>query len=200
MARRKPKTDRNLERNRDYSEERADRYEDDREISQDRVLNDDERLDMFRMGMFQAALPDLPEIDGYHVCWLTTTNPRDSIQSRARLGYEPIRPHELQGWEATTLKTGDYAGCIGINEMVAYKLPLHLYEAYMREAHHVQPLMEEQAIRDARQAAEEEASSVAKNPVSFELEEGMDDLGEAPEAPSFEDTLTDTGRHVPGGR
>lgn len=178
------------------SDDRRDRGEDDRNISEDRVLNDDERLDEFRQTMFQSALPDLPPIEGYHVCWLTTENPRDPIHGRMRLGYEPIKDLDIPGWEHTSLKTGEFQGCIGVNEMVAFKLPLHLYEAYMKEAHHNAPLEEEGKLNRAREDAEAAASAMARAPVSFELEEGQEELGVAPEPPKFEDTGKDRTRRV----
>jgi hypothetical protein len=179
------------------SESKRDRGMDDRKITEDRVLNDDERLDEFRQTMFQSALPDLPPIEGYHVCWLTTENPRDPIHGRMRLGYEPIKDTDVPGFESTSIKTGEWAGCIGINEMVAFKLPIHLYEAYMKEAHHNQPLEEEQKLNRAREDAEAAASAMARAPISFELEEGMDELGDAPDPPAFEETGTDRSRHTP---
>lgn len=173
------------------SDSKRDRASDDREITGDRVMSDEERLDEFRQTFFQSALPDLPAIEGYHVCWLTTENPRDPIHARMRMGYEPIKVTDIPGWEHASLKTGEWAGCIGINEMLAFKVPLRLYEAYMREAHHTQPAMEEEKLNDARRLAEEGASQVARAPVSFELEEGQADIGtHVPEPPSFEETLT----------
>ncbi|HET8730778.1 MAG TPA: hypothetical protein VFM34_06680, partial [Moraxellaceae bacterium] len=50
-----------------------------RDVTERRELSEDDRLEMFRQQLFNDALPDLPEIPGYHLCWLTTTNPRDSI-------------------------------------------------------------------------------------------------------------------------
>lgn len=176
---------------------RKSRDAEDRRITENRELTDSERVDEFRKTFFQSALPDLPPIEGYHVCWLTTENPRDPIHGRVRLGYEPIKVADMPGWEHASLKTGEWAGMIGINEMVAFKLPLHLYEAYMREAHHEQPLLEEEALNEARRRAEEEASQMARAPISFELEEGQAGLGIAPEPPSFEKTLTDRSRRTP---
>lgn len=120
----------------------------DRTATQNRAISDTDRLDMFRQSLFQSALPDLPEIPGYHVCWLTTTNPRDSIHSRRSLGYEPVLPEEVPGWDYASLKTGEYAGMIGVNEMVAFKLPMRLYEMYMNEAHHERPNAEEGKLAD----------------------------------------------------
>jgi len=174
--------------------DKRDRHEDDRDVTHSKVLTDQERLDEFRMTSFQSALPDLPGIQGYHVCWLTTENPRDPIHARMRLGYEPIKENDIPGWSHSSLKTGEWVGCIGINEMVAFKLPLHLYEAYMKEAHHTQPLEQEGMLNRAREDAEAAASAMARAPVSFELEEGQEELGVAPEPPSFESTLTNRER------
>ena len=63
---------------------RVSRGMEDRPVTENRVVSDQDRLDMFRMSLHQSALPDLPEIPGYHVCWLTTANPRDSSLPRLR--------------------------------------------------------------------------------------------------------------------
>lgn len=127
---------------------RTERVMEDRSITEKRELSDDERVEMFRQQFFQSALPDLPKLPGWHMCWLTTANPRDSIQSRTRLGYEPVKPEDVPGWEHATLKTGEYAGFIGVNEMLAFKLPISLYERYMKEAHHDAPNREEDKLED----------------------------------------------------
>lgn len=153
-----------------------------------RVMTDDERLDEFRKSFFQSVLPNLPPIDGYHVCWLTTTNPRDSIPGRVRLGYEPVKVEDIPGWEHTSLKTGEYAGCIGVNEMIAFKLPMHLYEAYMREAHHTQPLFEEQKLTSVLETIQEEAAMAAKSGsrgIKLSMEEGTAELGQDLDPGSF---------------
>lgn len=177
-----------VKRVRGRSESRADRANGDRPISQSRELTDAERVDMLRRSFFQSALPDLPEIDGYHVCWLTTQNPRDPIHGRIRLGYELIQAHEIPGFESMGLKTGDYAGAIGVNEMVAAKLPNHLYEAFMREVHFDQPLREEEAIYANAMAVSEEAAQAAKRGGRMKapiIEAGTQELGQAREPPSF---------------
>ena len=76
-------------------EGRGNRAAYDRAATEDREISDDARVEMFRQQFFQAALPDLPKIPGYHTCWLTTTNPRDAIQTRIRFGYEPIKPEDV---------------------------------------------------------------------------------------------------------
>jgi hypothetical protein len=123
--------------------------------------------------MFNDALPDLPNIPGFHVCWLTTTNPRDSIHRRMQLGYEPIKAHEVPGMEFSTMKTGDWVGCIGVNEMVAFKLPMSLYQMYMAENHLHAPRREEEGLTaraDAlNQQAEREGGQIVED-------EGFSDL------------------------
>ena len=122
-------------------EDRESRAMQDRAISENREMTDDERIEMFRMQHFQHVLPDLPKLSGYHTCWLSTSNQADSIAHRMRLGYQPISREDVPGWNFDTmsLKTGEYAGLIGINEMVAFKISDKLYQAFMREAHHDGP-------------------------------------------------------------
>lgn len=125
---------------------RTDRGLDDRRVSENREVSDAERLEMFRMQMYQSALPDLPNIPGYHVCWLTTENSKDPIFRRQQMGYEPVMGSDVPGLEYATIKTGEYAGMIGVNEMLAFKLPEHLYQMYMREAHYDAPMAEQEKI------------------------------------------------------
>lgn len=131
-----------------------------RTVTENREVSDDERVAMFRQSFFQSALPDLPKIPGWHTCWLTTTNPRDSIQARMRLGYEPVKPGDIPGWEYVTVKTGEYAGFIGVNEMLAFKLPMSLYQRFMNEAHHDAPLREEERLQDTLDQIKQQAEAV----------------------------------------
>lgn len=172
--------------NSDQSGARVDRHMQDRNVTQNRALSDDERVEEFRQQYFQSALPDIPKINGYHVCWLTTENPRDPIHARIRLGYEPIRAKDIAGWDHASLKTGEWEGCIGVNEMIAFKLPLELYESYMYINHHEQPLSEEEKLSSQIRAMEAEMNAAAKRGVvSLELEDGTAALGVAPEPPAF---------------
>lgn len=165
------------------AENRDSRAMTDRPVIENRAITDDERVEMFRQQFFQSALPDLPKLPGWHTCWLTTTNPRDAIQTRIRLGYEPIKPEDVPGWEYATLKTGDWVGFIGVNEMLAFKLPMSLYEKYMQEAHHDAPMREEDKLAETaeymQQQAQRSGTSVVfgdgnseigqKRPARFEL-------------------------------
>lgn len=144
------------ERTTKSAENRANRTEP-TERAASREMTEAERIEMFRQTLFQSILPDLPKIPGYHVCWLTTTNPRDPIQARLRLGYEPVKIEDCPGWDVATIKTGEYAGFVGVNEMLAFKLPETLYNAYMKEAHHDAPLREEQKLRDTALSIQRQA-------------------------------------------
>jgi hypothetical protein len=128
-----------------------------REVTEDRGVTEDDRLEMFRNQLFNDALPDLPNIPGFHVCWLTTTNPRDPIHRRMQLGYEPVRPDEVPGMEYASVKTGEYVGMIGVNEMLAFKLPESLYERFMQEAHHDAPLREENKLAEVADMMRDQA-------------------------------------------
>lgn len=165
---RQPRTDGRLGR---------DRAMEDRSVTNDRELTDERRLEEFRNQFFQSALPDLPKIPGYHVCWLTTTDPRDPIHGRIRIGYELLKGSDIPGWEHSTLKNGDYAGCVGVNEMLAAKIRVELYEAYMAENHHNRPLSEEEKLTVANRVKDEE---LRQKGARLEYEEGNATLGQEP--------------------
>lgn len=129
----------------------------DRNVTENRNLSEDDRLEMFRNQLFNDALPDLPDLPGYHMCWLTTTNPRDPIYRRMQLGYEPLRAEEVPGMAHASVKTGEYAGMIGVNEMLAFKLPMSLYEKFMQEVHHDAPLREEDKLAEVAEIMREQA-------------------------------------------
>lgn len=163
---------------------RASRRSRDRAATEDRTLSDDDRVEMFRAQFFNAALPNLPRIPGYHLCWLTTSNPRDSIVGRLRLGYELIQADELPGYETVTIRTGEYVGCIGVNEMIAAKLPERLYQKYMTEAHHDAPAREDEKLSDTIRAIQEQARAVRAN---VEVGDGMKEIGASRPVPVFDE-------------
>ena len=151
----------------------------DRAATESRALSDDERVEMFRQQFHQSSLPDLPKLEGWHTCWLTTTNSRDSIHTRMRLGYEPLKPEDVPGWDYVTIKTGDWVGFIGVNEMLAFKLPLSLYEKYMQEAHHDAPLREEEKLTDTADFMEQQARASKSR---IDKGDGMAEFGQTRKA------------------
>jgi hypothetical protein len=107
-----------------------------------------------------------------------------------RLGYEIIQAHEIPGFEHMGLKDGAYAGAIGVNEMIAAKIPSHLYEAFMREVHFDAPLREEESIYNDALAVGEAAAQAAKRGGRMKapiIEAGTQELGQPREAPTFSD-------------
>lgn len=163
------------ERLKKSADNRQDRAMADRPVVESRELSDDARVEMFRQQFFQSALPDLPSIPGWHTCWLTTSNPRDSVHTRMRLGYQPIKPEEVPGWEYASVKTGEWAGYIGVNEMLAFKLPMSLYEKYMQEAHHDAPLREEEKLSDTAEFMRQQARASGSDVM---LGDGTAELGQ----------------------
>lgn len=159
-----------------------DRAMSDRSVTEAAELSDDERVDLLRMSYFQSALPDLPQIPGFHVCWLTTTNPRDSIIGRERLGYQLLRAADVPGWEYSAASSGQFEGAIMVNEMVAAKLPMRLYQRYMAESHHKEPLREEEKIVAETHNRKNEAASHGS--VLIESP-GIVALGKDPGTPDF---------------
>jgi hypothetical protein len=152
---------------------RRSRQSEDRAVTERRDISDNDRLNMFRNQLFNDALPDLPQIPGWHLCWLTTTNTRDSIHRRMQLGYEPVRPEEVPGMEYATQKTGEWAGMIGVNEMLAFKLPMSLYEMFMQEAHHDAPNREEGKLADTADFIRNQA---ARDNVEVYEDEGYQEM------------------------
>ena len=112
-----------------------------------------------RMGLSMrkllAVLPDLPEIPGFHTFWATTTNSRDTVQNRLRMGYTFLRSSDFPGWDAASIKTGEYAGVIGQNEMIAMKIRLAIWNLPPARESRVAPASAppHSSARSARQEA-----------------------------------------------
>lgn len=163
---------------------RDDRLAEERDLGEDRELTDEDRLEAFRAKHFASILPNLPHMPGYHVCWLTTANPRDTIQMRMQMGYELLRIDAFPGWDGIGTKVGPLENVVGVNEMVAARIPRRLYEAYMRHAHHDAPAEEERAIWERVQSLKDSAERVRAN---LEVGDGMAALGERAPKPQFDE-------------
>lgn len=143
--------------NRADSDTRKTRSSEERTLTENRTFTDEQRLTIFKQKFGQAELPDIPPIDGYHVFWATTTNARDPVVNRLRVGYELIRAEDVPGMNHVTVKTGEYAGCIGVNEMLAMKIPLRIYHQMMQHNHHDAPMQNANGIYDTIQGLQAEA-------------------------------------------
>jgi hypothetical protein len=142
------------------SDSGTDRGYDERDVADDRDAEDQEFLDLFRESMHQSALPDLPPRPGFHRFWATTSNPRDTIAYRLRIGYRLVKVEELPGWENVSMKTGDYAGVVAINEMLAMEIPLSRYNRLMKYVHHDMPLEEEEKLRKRMDLMKDQARAM----------------------------------------
>ena len=118
-----------------------------REAPEDQFVSSDERRKMWKDEWTQSALPQVPELKGWHLCWLSTTNSYDSIDKRIRLGYVPVKAEELPHFENYRVKAGEHVGYVACNEMLLYKLPMDLYQDVMSHFHHEAPLEEANKIR-----------------------------------------------------
>lgn len=129
-------------------------------------------------------LPEPPKIDGWHLCWLSTTNVQDSIQNRMRMGYELVTADEVgPDFEFGKVKEGQFANGVQIREMVLFKIPQDIYEAYMMHVHHNEPIGTEQAIRQDVGAMEDQLTEYGSNVM---VGAAIRELGKVPKKPTFE--------------
>lgn len=164
---------------------RRDRTMDDRSVAERIELSDDQRVEMFRQQFQDTLLPNLPKQDGYHVCWLTTTNPRDTIQQRLRMGYELVKAADIPGWEHASLKTGEWVGCIGVNEMIAARIRLDLWNRMMHAVHHDAPRAEEERMAETARMIRERLQSAGGPETELYEGDGYEELRKAPARPRF---------------
>lgn len=133
----------------------------DRAATENRETTDGQRLEAFRANLHKEVLPNLPVQDGYRMCWLSTTNPSDSIHWRQQIGYELLKPEMVPGYNVAHLtgSTGDYAGYIMVREMIAARIPETIWTMIMKEAHAVMPREQEDRINNVLEAVKEEAAA-----------------------------------------
>ena len=118
-----------------------------RAAPEEKFISKQERRKMWSDEWTQSALPKVPEIPGWHLCWLSTTNGYDSIDKRMRLGYVPVRADELPGFDNYRVKAGEDVGFIACNEMRLYKLPMDVYQEVMTQMHHDAPNEESDKVQ-----------------------------------------------------
>ena len=137
---------------------RGDRTDSDNDRTQNNgIVTDAERRRMLREDWVQEILPKPPEMEGFHTCWLSTTNSADPIFKRVQRGYTPVKTSEVPGFGNFKAAEGDYAGCVTCNEMLLFKIPMQLYQDLMAIYHHDMPQENEQAIYErVQQVAESE--------------------------------------------
>ena len=121
-----------------------------RQPPEEKFMNSQERptRKMWSEEWTQSALPKVPEIPGWHVCWLSTTNGYDTIDKRMRLGYVPVPREEVPVfYEQHKVKSAEITGFVTCNEMVLYKIPMDVYQDVMLHMHHELPNEEAEKIK-----------------------------------------------------
>jgi len=155
-----------------------------REAPEDKFESSVERRKMWNDEWTQSALPKLPDMKGWHLCWLSTTNSYDSIDKRMRLGYVPVKAEEFTGFENWRVKAGEHVGFVACNEMLLYKIPMEIYQDVMAHFHHEAPLEEAEKIRrnaEANVARDSQGKSLGR------IEgEGIGDIDRPMPAPTFQ--------------
>lgn len=118
-----------------------------RAAPEEKFVSAQERRKMWSDEWTQSALPKLPELPGWHLCWLSTTNAYDSIDKRIRLGYVPVKADEFPNFDNYRVKAGEHVGFIACNEMILHKIPMELYQDIMLQMHHEAPMEEADKIK-----------------------------------------------------
>jgi hypothetical protein len=133
-----------------------------RSAATNELATEQERRRMFRNEWIQESLPKPPDIPGYHLCWLSTTNSYDPIHKRIRMGYEPVMIEEVPGFENYKVKAGEMTGFVACNEMVLYKMPDDVYQSIMAELHHYAPQEDADSIRHNIESQSQQRDSNGK--------------------------------------
>ena len=156
-----------------------------REAPEDTFVSSQERRKMWKDEWTQSALPNVPELKGWHVCWLSTSNSYDSIDKRIRVGYRPVKCEEIPGFENYRVKAGDYEGYIACNEMILFKIPEDIYQEMMTYYHHEAPFEEAEKIKvNAESVQQQMRDSNGKSLGQLEGD-GLDSLDKPKAAPIF---------------
>jgi len=112
------------------------------------ALSAAERRRLLRKVGVQEVLPTPPDMPGWHMCWVSTTNSTDPVHKRLQVGYQPVKITEVPGFEQYKVDGGQFDGCIACNEMLLFKIPMDVYNDLMCIYHFDMPLEQEQAIRE----------------------------------------------------
>jgi hypothetical protein len=140
---------------------RVDRSAEDVErVSKDgTALTMEERKALLRQEWSDDILPNVEGNPLFHYCWLSTTNQTDPIYRRLRIGYELVKYDELPHLgKANRVQSGEFAGCVSVNEMILAKIPMELYQELMLINHFEKPLREEELLNANIDAEDEEDS------------------------------------------
>ena len=153
---------------------------------QEKFASAQERRKMWSEEWTQSALPKLPEMEGWHLCWLSTTNSYDSIDKRIRQGYVPVKSDELPGYDNYAVKSGEHVGYISCNEMLLFKIPMEVFQEVMTHMHHDKPREEAEKVRVQMENLQGQARDSSGRPLVKVEGEGMGSFDQQPnEMPVF---------------
>lgn len=124
-------------------------------------LSAEERRKLLRQEWVQEVLPTVPAPEGWHYCWLSTTNSTDPVHRRIQMGYMPVKASEVPGFHAAqyTVTGGEFDGCIACNEMLLFKVTKERYNDLMTIYHDDMPAEQEQSIKERVNGSSEYDSS-----------------------------------------
>ena len=123
------------------------------------VMTPAERRAMLRSEWTQSALPNAPDIPGFHTCWLSTNSSYDPLHKRLKLGYQLVRRDEVKHFSIDpnlTNKSKDYQEYVTCVEMILAKIDMDTYHEVMQMFHHDMPLEQEASIRRQQETVEEQ--------------------------------------------
>jgi hypothetical protein len=113
-----------------------------------------------------AVLANPPKLQGYHLCWLTTTSQYDTLQKRHRVGYIPVMRSEMPHFDASMGKDlVGHEGHVTCNELVLHKILDRRYQTIMNLFHHKKP---SEAMRSIVKSNEDAGANVVDDGDSVE--------------------------------
>lgn len=151
--------------------------EDDVRTSQDgTMMTMEERKALLRQEWVADILPNIEDPNGYwHYCWLTTGNNADPIYRRLQVGYELVQYEQMKKLGVQNqITSGEFAGCVSVNEMLLARIPNELYREIMMINHHERPMDEEELLRANAEVDEEDSEG---KPLGQVIGDGFNKLG-----------------------
>lgn len=139
------------------------------------ALTLEERKALLRNEWTADILPQINGEPGYHYCWLSTTNSSDPIYRRLQMGYELVPYDQMKQLGVQNVcQSGEFAGCVAVNEMLLARIHEELFQEIMLINHYERPLGEEELLK-ANAVLPDEDSNGAKIGQSFG--DGINNLG-----------------------
>ncbi len=99
-----------------------------------------------------TLLPNPPKIPNFHTFWATTTNNKDSVENRQRMGYSFVTRAEMPDFLLSSQKMGESTeDRIMVNEMVLMKIDEATWEDDMLYKHYDLPAESMKNLKDSVQ-------------------------------------------------